>query len=529
MPRDVPTTGPTQPTNRRGEATHPSPLFPAAAPLILTLALTGFILAVASTAAVAQPQLTSWLTTYSGQYARIFTNDANKLAGVFQTTWTNNNATIIQALPTYCGVSEVAYAASNVYIRSTGLGSHVMGPWLNGSFINYPKNSAVLARIPRVPSVPAAKTSTGGGPIGYLVDGVAMFDSRDAFSYTTSSGSPGTEANPGGGYWNRDAWVNESQTFDPAQAHQPGSGQYHYHANPSALRYLLGDHMLYNTGTKTYSEDTANMNLRHSPILGWVRDGFPVYGPYGYAVTNNPASGVRRMISGFVPRNSAAPDVTSRTTYPLWAVRVKNLASTNLTTEAGPSVSGMRPLGRYLEDNDYLGDLGFTLGVDFDLNEWNARFCVTPEFPGGTWAYFVCINAAGTPVFPYNIGRQYYGSPAANVMGSAYPEPVTTNFTGGTRMPLTASAPAVNSSNSNVTLTWSAIDGGTYVIEATTDLSAWTPIATNSTYPQATNFPTPQTTRSLVENAAAQNGVVRRFYRVRLTATNSYDSTGFSP
>lgn len=495
----------------------------------IILFLIGSLALASSTLAQTDPRITSWLTTYSGQYARIFTTDANRLAGVFQTTWTNTGGTIIQAQPTYCGVSEVAYSAANVYVRSTGLGSHVMGPWLNGGFPNYPKNAAFLGRIPRVPSLPVTRIATGGGPIGYFVDGVAMFDSRDAMSYTSASGSPGNDTGAGSGYWNRDAWVNESQTFDPAQAHQPGSGQYHYHANPPALRHLLGDHVLYNAGTKTYSEDVANTNLVHSPILGWARDGFPVYGPYGYSVTNNPAGGVRRMISGFQLRNPAAPGVTNRTTYPLWAVRVKNLASTNLVAEAGPSVGGTRPLGRYLEDNDYLGDLGFTQGVDFDLNEWNVRFCVTPEFPGGTWAYFVCINAAGTPVFPYNIGRQYFGTPAANVMGTAYPEAVTTNFTGGTKMPLNARRPAVNATNSNVTLTWTAIDGGTYVVEAATNLSAWSPIATNSTYAQSTNFPMPQTTRSLIETNAALAGVMSRFYRVRLTGTNSYDSTGFSP
>ena len=29
--------------------------------------------------------------------------------------------------------------------------------------------------------------------------------------------------------------------------------------------------------------------MQHSPIVAWVRDGFPIYGPYGYAVSNNPA------------------------------------------------------------------------------------------------------------------------------------------------------------------------------------------------------------------------------------------------
>jgi hypothetical protein len=30
--------------------------------------------------------------------------------------------------------------------------------------------------------------------------------------------------------------------------------------------------------------------------------------------------------------------------------------------------------------------------VDFDLDEYNGRWCVTPEFPNGTYAYFVAIS-----------------------------------------------------------------------------------------------------------------------------------------
>ena len=42
--------------------------------------------------------------------------------------------------------------------------------------------------------------------------------------------------------WNRDAYVNESVTFDAAYAHQAGAN-YHYHANTPALRHLLADHV----------------------------------------------------------------------------------------------------------------------------------------------------------------------------------------------------------------------------------------------------------------------------------------------
>ena len=388
----------------------------------------------------------SWFTTSSGKYARIYTTDANKAAGNSVTTWSNGTQT--QALPAYSGVQEIYSSASWLYVRSSGLGLHVMGPWyLNAAhttaFPNYPVNTKSLYRIPRTITVPATKTLTGLGVIGYFVDGVSMFDSRDGFVWTGAG-----ESGMGTGYWNREAYVNEGVTFDPGYAHQENSGTHHYHANPIALRYELGDHVGFNATTKTYSEST-NAVTKHSPILGWVRDGCPVYGPYGYSSASNSASGVRRMVSGYVLRNgqNGTQDLTvvGRTNIPAWAVRLYNVAA----NQSGPTVSTTYPLGRYLEDNDYLGDLGFTQGVDFDLDDYNGRWCVTPEFPGGTYAYFVSISSNGTPAFPYNIGRSFYGSPTGSAVTSLT-EAVTTNFVGGARTPLKLNPPAVG--NGSVTL-----------------------------------------------------------------------------
>jgi hypothetical protein len=379
-----------------------------------------------------------------------------------------------------------------------------MGPWQNGSFPNLPINTKTFWRIPRTNAVPASKTLTGLGAIGYFVDGVAMFDTRDAFYWNGSSEVSGA------GDWNRDAYVNEGATFDPAYAHQPQDGTHHYHASPVALRYQLGDHVDYNSTADSYSEST-NAVTRHSPILGWVTDGFPVYGPYGFSSASNSASGIRRMISGYVIRNGqfGTSNLTAngRTTIPQWAVRLYNVASNVL---AGPAVSSSYPLGRYLEDNDFLGDLGYTQGVDFDLDAYNGRWCVTPEFPNGTYAYFVNISTNGTPVFPYNIGRAYYGS-ALGAAVTTLTETVTTNFLGGPKIRETFSNPAV--AGSIVVLTWSAIEGGTYQVQAENDLSSanWSAISTSTLSNTATG-----TVTDFSPNPA-------RFYRVARTAVATYD------
>ena len=63
-------------------------------------------------------------------------------------------------------------------------------------------------------------------------------------------------------------------------------------------------------------------------------------------------------------------------------------------------------------------NLGFTAGTfieDFihdptlgDLDEYNGRYCVTPEYPNGTYAYFLTIDASLEPEYPYSVGNEYY-------------------------------------------------------------------------------------------------------------------------
>lgn len=468
-----------------------------------------------------EPLLTSWFTRDSCQYARLFPTLADMNNGNAVSTW--SRGTGVQASPTYSGVHQIDFSNQWVYIRSTGLPGHVMGPWyLNAQktnlFPNYPSNTAARYRFPRVPVIPTTKTLFGGGTVGYFVDGVSVFDIRDAFFWN------GTADAAGSGFWNRDAYVNERVTFDNAGAHQAGNN-HHYHANPSALRHRLGDHVDYNEAANLYTERTTPVT-RHSPILGWVRDGLPIYGPYGYSEAMNPNSGVRRMISGFLPRNGQAGTDTGRTTLPQWAVRAYNVAA----AQAGPPVSTDFPLGRYLEDNAYMGDLikpstgqpyqmaSGAAANDFDLNEYNVRFCVTPEFPAGTWAYFLCIGADGLAVFPYQVGRSYYGDPVGGVV-TTDTEPVTTSFIGGPATAETAGGAAVN--GDDVTVTWQAVEGGIYTMEASADLTSWAPVATGV-------VASGDDVGSLTENNVVQPPTTKRFYRATRTGISAYDRTGFA-
>jgi uncharacterized protein (TIGR03437 family) len=230
-------------------------------------------------------------------------------------------------------------------------------------------------------------------------------------------GPGGPPGGPGGGsgdgIWRRNAYYGELLTFDSCVGHQPGSGMYHYHANPLCLRGELNDNLITVRSSRngvTYSELPSGWH--HSPILGWAMDGYPIYGPYGYSDPLDPTSPIKRIKSGFRLRN-----ITQRTSLPDWSLpNHANIPQNLASNQYGPDVSTMFPLGRYVEDYEWVTGVG-------DLDQYNGRFTITPEFPSGTYAYYTTIDDTGTPAFPFIIAGQYYGTIgagfSANVSSSA--------------------------------------------------------------------------------------------------------------
>ncbi len=198
----------------------------------------------------------------------------------------------------------------------------------------------------------------------------------------------------GDGIWARNAAFGELETFDLCNGHQPGSGQYHHHINPVCLRAQLNDNVVaVSTGRlgTQYAEKAAGWT--HSPILGWAFDGYPVYGPYGYSDPKDSKSAVRQVQSSFQLRK-----ITQRHALPDWLLTYQSTVSQNLaSTQYGPDVSSKFPPGRYVQDYEYAAGAG-------DLDQYNGRFAVTPEYPNGTYAYFVTLT------FPFIMNVQYYGT-----------------------------------------------------------------------------------------------------------------------
>jgi YHYH protein len=324
--------------------------------------------------------------------------------------------------------------------------------------------------------------------------------------------------------------AEEKVSFDFPLNHPQPSGQYHAHANPIGVRYVLGDNINYDSSTKFYSENTSATSWKHSPIIGWINDGLPLYGPYGYSNPTDPTSSVRRMVSGYIfrdgTRGTTNLNSTGRKSLPLWAQQAQN-KTTLTSTQWGPNVSTDYELGHFSEDYDYLGDLGYSQGADFDLNKYNARYCVTPEYPGGTWAYFVSIKTDGTPWYPYNVGRWYMATPPASTGQPPIPGNVSTLTVMNADAPLTQyykttdtwSSTPVTVSGSTVTLSWNAVEGGIYQVSASADITStsWS------------NLPGTVTSNG---NLASKTDTVdttttKKFYKLTRTGIAPYDSLGY--
>jgi hypothetical protein len=270
-------------------------------------------------------------------------------------SWLRNTtgATGYGGLP--ANVQRVRYSETAVYVNGSGIPAYTIGPWPGNP--NTPSNQNFVFKIPRTPvENTGAKLETPLGPIGVWVNGVAIFNALDAFSYGNRN------------IWHQDAVVVEAASFDGCLGHPAPGGVYHHHQNPRCL----------------HGPESAE----HSQILGWAFDGYPVYGPFGYE-DPSAAGAVARMTTSYRLRS-----ITERTTLPDGTVLAP--------ADHGPPVSETFPLGYYVEDYEYAPGLG-------DLDAENGRFTVTPEYPGGVYAYFVTTNAAGLSTYPYAVGPRYHG------------------------------------------------------------------------------------------------------------------------
>lgn len=328
------------------------------------------------------PSISAWLQNTTGIQGRHYVN--------------GNSTPITDAV--LANVQTVQYSSSWVYVSTTGVPSYITGPFLDGN-PSLASNQNAIFKFPLNPvQNTGTPTATTMGNIGVFINGVALFDYRDGVAWDPSSnalcGGPGNPPCPGGPGanldWNRDAVVAERQGFDCSKGH-PAMGNYHHHQNPSAFKLDLN---VISTICNLYDADGLYTidSTQHSPLIGFAYDGFPIYGAYGYKNTNG-TGGIVRIKSGYQLRN-----ITTRTTSP-----------TGQTVTTGPAVSSTYPLGYFREDYEFISHPS---DPDY-LDEHNGRFCVTPEYPNGTYAYFATVNANWNSAYPYAVGPTFYGVKSA--------------------------------------------------------------------------------------------------------------------
>lgn len=254
-------------------------------------------------------------------------------------------------------VQSVAYTATDVYVTSTCIPGYDIGPWTANP--NLPANQDFTFKITRNPvENNGTLVNTPLGHIGVWRNGVSIFNAKDGMSYNNQ------------GIWNRDALIFEGISFDDCLGHAAPNGEYHHHVSPNCLYPHLA------------------MTV-HSPLIGYAFDGFPIYGAHGYTNADG-TGGISRMRTSYRLRN-----ITERTTLANGTTLPAN--------QYGPALGGQYPLGAFLEDHEFVNGLG-------DLDEHNGRYCVTPEYPEGTYAYFVTLSEGYEPEFPYVLGPTYHGT-----------------------------------------------------------------------------------------------------------------------
>jgi len=176
------------------------------------------------------------------------------------TTTNNGNSSSNNDIPAVYqkiyGASSITLDGNNIIIQSNGMPDHVSpyfptsnslyeaysGTTFTGVTFNQNPNTiasqSLTFTIPLTPSEAANKSTTSLGPIGVALNGVALYNQY---------------AGP-----NNQALTNEITSFDKYYGHPQQQGQYHYHVEPIYLTTV--------TSTK-------------SGLMGFLLDGFPVYGP----------------------------------------------------------------------------------------------------------------------------------------------------------------------------------------------------------------------------------------------------------
>lgn len=216
---------------------------------------------------------------------------------------------------------------------------------------------------------PLAVTS---GPIGIALNGVIITG-----SVSNESLLLGISATlPIGFQWDS---VSNRASFaaDACGGFPQSNGRYVYQSGLFLNNGWMGNVTLYTSNAyfndTSFGVDRFRHTDGHSKIVGFMFDGYPIYGPYGYIDARNSSSGIRQMLSSY--RKIGSPQSGRTYTYSQY------------------------PAGTFIQDYEYVTNLG-------TLDQYNGRFCFTPDYPLGTYAYFMTFESGNlnAPAYPYIAG-----------------------------------------------------------------------------------------------------------------------------
>jgi hypothetical protein len=316
------------------------------------------------------------------------------------------------------GIVAIHYNTNYIFLEGSGIPDYFAA--YAGESVFQPVDQDYVFRIKRNPTAETGThTAALTGGIGLGLDGTPFYRMGDSKSWDVSSSS---FVGSGADIWHSIAWEKEGLDMDGSLGHSTANGSYHHHVANLELF------------------DNTDSSV-HSPLIGYAFDGYPIYGPFGYSNPNDPNSTIERMTSSYQERV-----MSDRTVLPDGTVLTN-------PQDFGPTIDSSNPIGVCEEDYEYVSGLG-------TLDTFNGRWCVTPEYPCGTYAYFVTIDANDEPDFPYIIGYEFYGvvdyAVSAQFTGATIPGNAV-SWTPGTNIcdasiTETLSDPSCNGSDGSISL-----------------------------------------------------------------------------
>jgi hypothetical protein len=248
-----------------------------------------------------------------------------------------------------------------LYIGSTGLANHAMGIWPNTSRVAAQSQEWVFAITIYPVEKPIKYSVRPDSEIGIAINGVPFYSIVGRY---------------------QDRLVNSADLSDE-EIYNENIAQTISYAGPDSSNGYLTQNDAY-----VYRMDPVLLYTKnpavHSPLLGFALDGYPIYGPHGYANADG---------TGGIIRNTSSYQL--KTDLRLVQQSIAN--GTKYATLGSPT-------GAYIEDWQYVAGAG-------TLDQHNGRMVITPEYPYGTYAYFVTVDQDDQPVYPYIIGPTFAGVP----------------------------------------------------------------------------------------------------------------------